>query len=80
VRDLANGDFIDQQRDIGLVGGDGAGDAFSAIAISRIPIHAGPRRRFFNTVDLVNRFEGKSRSDRQGWRRKSQLTKRSNTG
>jgi DNA replication protein DnaC len=55
VRDLATSTFITQQRNIVLIGGTGTGKTHIAIAIARSCIRAGPRGRFFTTVDLVNR-------------------------
>jgi len=48
------------------VGGTGTGKKHLAIAIARAYIRAGSRGRFFTTVDLGNRLEGKGRADRQG--------------
>jgi DNA replication protein DnaC len=66
VRDLADGGFIVQQRNVVLVGGTGTGKSHLAIAIARSCIRAGSRGRFFNTVDLVNRLEAEGRAGRQG--------------
>jgi len=66
VRDLADGGFIAQQRNVVLVGGTGTGKTHLAIAIARSCIRAGSRGRFFNTVDLVNRLEAEGRAGRQG--------------
>ena len=66
VRDLADGGFITQQRNVVLVGGTGTGKSHLAIAIGRACIRAGVRGRFFNTVDLVNKLEAEARSGRQG--------------
>jgi DNA replication protein DnaC len=66
VRDLAGGAFIDQQRNVVLVGGTGTGKTHLAIAIARSCIRAGSRGRFYTTVDLVNRLEAEARSGRQG--------------
>ena len=65
VRDLADGGFIVQQRNVVLVGGTGTGKSHLAIAIARSCIRAGSRGRFFNTVDLVNRLEAEGRAGRQ---------------
>jgi len=62
VRDLAGGGFIAQQRNVVLVGGTGTGKIHLAIAMARSCVRAGSRGRFFNTVDLVNRLEAKSRT------------------
>jgi DNA replication protein DnaC len=66
VRDLANGTFLAEQRNVVLVGGTGTGKTHLAIAIARSCIRGGSRRRFFNTVDLVNRLEAEARQGRQG--------------
>ena len=66
VRELAAGDFLDQQRNAVLIGGTGTGKTHLAIAIARCCIRAGARGRFYNVVDLVNRLEAETRSGRQG--------------
>ena len=66
VRDLAQGDFLAQQRNCVLVGGTGTEKTHLAIAIARHCIRAGKRGRFYNTVDLVNRLEAEARGGRQG--------------
>jgi DNA replication protein DnaC len=66
VRDLANGAFLAEQRNVVLVGGTGTGKTHLAIAIARSCIRSGSRGRFFNTVDLVNRLEAEARQGRQG--------------
>ena len=65
VRDLAQGDFLVEQRNCALVGGTGTGKTHLAIAIARSCIHAGKHGRFCNTVDLVNRLEAEARGGRQ---------------
>jgi DNA replication protein DnaC len=66
VTDLAGGGFIEQQRNVVLVGGTGTGKSHLAIAIARSCIRAGARGRFYNVVDLVNRLETETRNGRQG--------------
>jgi DNA replication protein DnaC len=66
ARDLAAGNFLAQQRNAVLVGGTGTGKTHLAIAIARACIRDGARGRFFNVVDLVNKLEAESRSERQG--------------
>ena len=66
VRDLAQGNFLESQRNIVFVGGAGTGKTHLAIAIARNCIRAGKRGRFYNVVDLVNRLEDEARSGRQG--------------
>ena len=57
VRDLANGDFVAQQRNAVLVGGTGTGKTHLAIAIARSCIRGGARGRFYNVVDLIENDE-----------------------
>jgi DNA replication protein DnaC len=66
VRDLAQGGFIADQRNIVLVGGTGTGKSHLAIAVARALIRNGTRGRFFNVVDLVNRLDTETRSGKQG--------------
>ena len=66
VRDLAAGGFIEQQRNVVLIGGTGTGKTHTAIAIARACIRRGSRGRFFNVVDLVNKLEAETRAGRQG--------------
>ncbi len=64
VRDLAGGGFIEQQRNVVLIGGTRTGKSHAAIA--RACIRRGARGRFFNVVDLVNKLEAETRAGRQG--------------
>jgi len=66
VRDLATGDFLDQQRNLVLIGGTGTGKTNLAVGIARACIRGGARGRFFNVVDLVNKLEAEARAGRQG--------------
>jgi DNA replication protein DnaC len=66
VHDLANGDFVANQRNVVLIGGTGTGKTHLAIAIARALIRNGTRGRFFNVVDLVNRLEAETRAGKQG--------------
>lgn len=66
ARNLAGGGFLDEQRNIVLIGGTGTGKTHLAIAIARACIRGGVRGRFFNVVDLVNRLEAETRAGRQG--------------
>ena len=65
VRELANGSFVAEQRNVVLIGGTGTGKTHLAIAIARALIRNGTRG-FFNVVDLVNRLETETRSGKQG--------------
>ena len=66
VRDLANGGFIDLQRNTVLIGGTGTGKTHLSIAIASACVRAGKRGRFYNTVDLVNKLEAETRGGRSG--------------
>lgn len=66
VRELANGSFVVDQRNVVLIGGTGTGKTHLAIAIARALIRNGTRGRFYNVVDLVNRLETEARGSKQG--------------
>ena len=66
VRELANGSFVADQRNVVLIGGTGTGKTHLAIAIARALIRNGARGRFFNVVDLVNRLVTETRGGKQG--------------
>jgi len=66
VRDLAGGAFLEQQRNLVLVGGTGTGKTHLAVGIVRSCIRASARGRFFNVVDLVNKLDAEARDSRQG--------------
>jgi DNA replication protein DnaC len=66
VRELANGSFVADQRNVVLIGGTGTGKTHLAIAIARALIRSGTRGRFYNVVDLVNRLETETRGGKQG--------------
>jgi DNA replication protein DnaC len=63
---LSSGAFLDEQRNVILVGGTGTGKSHIAISIARACIRQGRKARFFNVVDLVNRLETEVKLDRQG--------------
>jgi DNA replication protein DnaC len=66
VRDLANGNFLAQQRNVVAVGGTGTGKSHIAIGITRNCIRLGRKARFFNAVDLVNKLEAEAKVGRTG--------------
>lgn len=57
IRHLYDGSFIDEKRNMVLIGGTGTGKTHLAIAIAAHAVKKGRRVRFFNVVDLVNRLE-----------------------
>ncbi len=66
VEQLATGAFLDQQRNVILVGGTGTGKSHIAIGIARACIRLGRKARFFNVVDLVNRLETEMKLGKAG--------------
>ena len=66
VRDLTRGEFLNQQRNVVLIGGTGTGKTHISVAIARAVIRNGARGRFFNVVDLVNKLETEARAGRAG--------------
>jgi DNA replication protein DnaC len=66
IETLAGGTFLDDQRNVVLIGGTGTGKTHIAIAVARACIRQGRKARFFNVVDLVNRLETEVKLDRQG--------------
>ena len=57
IRTLYAGEFIEQQRNIVLVGGTGTGKTHLATAIAAQAVRNGFRAKFFNLVDLANQLE-----------------------
>jgi DNA replication protein DnaC len=66
IRELASGRFVDERRNLVLVGGTGSGKSHLAIAIAAALVRARCRGRFFTLVDLVNRLEQEKRDGRTG--------------
>lgn len=66
IESLSGGTFLEDQRNVVLVGGTGTGKTHIAIGIARNCIRSGRKARFFNVVDLVNRLETEVKLDRQG--------------
>ena len=69
VRDLVGGGFLEQQRNVVLIGGTGTGKSHLAVGIARACIRGGKRGRFFNVVDLMNKLDAEARADREQARR-----------
>jgi DNA replication protein DnaC len=66
IAQLATGAFLDNQRNVVLIGGTGTGKSHIAIGIARSVIRAGRKVRFFNAVDLVNKLETETKLGRAG--------------
>ena len=63
---LHQGHFIDNRRNIVLVGGTGTGKSHLGIAIATEAVRNRHKARFFNVVDLVNQLEQEKRLGRPG--------------
>jgi DNA replication protein DnaC len=57
VKILHEGNFIEESRNIILVGGTGTGKSHLAIAMASHAVRNGRKARFYNVVDLVNQLE-----------------------
>lgn len=66
VAQLATGAFLDDKRNVVLIGGTGTGKSHIAIGIAHNIIRAGRKARFFNAVDLVNKLEAEAKLGRGG--------------
>jgi len=66
VRALYQGEFINQCRNILLVGGTGSGKSHLAIAVASNAIRHGKRGRFYSVIDLVNKLEQEARNGEAG--------------
>lgn len=66
IDQLGSGAFLDQQRNVVLIGGTGTGKSHIAIGITRNIIRTGKKARFFNAVDLVNKLEAEMKLGRGG--------------
>ena len=66
IAQLATGAFLDDKRNVVLIGGTGTGKTHIAIAIARNVIRAGKKARFFNAVDLANKLETETKLHHQG--------------
>lgn len=66
IEQLAAGQFMEEARNLILVGGTGTGKTHLATALGVSAIHQGKRVRFFNAVDLVNRLEQEKRAGKAG--------------
>jgi DNA replication protein DnaC len=66
VAQLATGAFLEDKRNVVLVGDTGTGKSHIAIGLARSSIRAGRKARFFNVVDLVNKLEAEAKIGRGG--------------
>ncbi len=61
INEFAEGGFLEEQRNVVLIGGTGTGKSHLAMAIARQCIRSGMKVRYFNVVDLVNQLETDSK-------------------
>ncbi len=66
VRDLHTGHFLEQARNVVLVGGTGTGKTHLAIAIGSHCIRNGRRGRYYSVIDLVNQLEREKEQGKAG--------------
>jgi DNA replication protein DnaC len=66
IEQLATATFMEQARNLILVGGTGTGKTHLATALGISAIHQGKRVRFFNTVDLVNQLQREKQLGKAG--------------
>ena len=66
IEQLAGGAFLEDKRNVVLIGGTGTGKSHIAIGIARTIIRSGRKARFFNAVDLVNKLEAEAKLGRSG--------------
>ena len=66
IEQLTTGAFLEDKRNVVLIGGTGTGKSHIAIGIARSIIRAGRKTRFFNAVDLVNKLEAEMKLGRGG--------------
>ena len=57
LQSLSSGQFIEEKRNVILVGGTGTGKSHLAIALAAAAVKNGKKARFYNVVDLVNQLE-----------------------
>lgn len=66
VRDLYNGHFLEQARNLIFIGGTGTGKTHLSIAIASHCIKEGRRGKFFSVIDLVNKLEQEKEQGKTG--------------
>ncbi len=66
VRQLYEGSFLSEPRNIIFVGGTGTGKTHLATAIAAHCIRQGKRGRFYSVIDLVNQLERETHLDKSG--------------
>lgn len=66
IRNLYEGYFVEERRNIIAVGGTGTGKTHLAIALASQAVRSGRKARFYNVVDLVNQLEQEKAAGKLG--------------
>lgn len=66
IKDLYQGHFLEEARNLIFIGGTGTGKTHLATAIAIQCIRLGKKGRFFSVVDLVNKLEMEKLAGRSG--------------
>src|SRR5689334_17767587 len=66
INQLSTGVFLEDKRNVVLIGGTGTGKTHIGIGIARSIIRKGRKARFFNAVDLANKLEMESKLGQAG--------------
>lgn len=66
VRNLYDGDFIRENKNIVFMGGSGTGKTHLSISIGMNAVRSGLHVRFWNLIDLVNELEKEKEQGNQG--------------
>ena len=66
IKDIYEGRFLSERRNIILIGGTGTGKTHLATAIGSHSIRKGRKGRFYGVVDLVNKLETEKHAGESG--------------
>ena len=66
IKDLYSGNFLEEPRNLILIGGTGTGKTHLSTAIAIQCIRLGKRGRFFSVIDLVNKLEQEKLAGKAG--------------
>lgn len=74
IRDLYNGHFLEQARNLIFIGGTGTGKTHLSVALASYCVKQERRGKFFSVIDLVNKLEQEKEMGKAG-NLASQLTR-----
>ncbi len=66
IRDLYNGHFLEQARNLIFIGGTGTGKTHLSVALASHCVKQGRRGKFFSVIDLVNKLEQEKEMGKAG--------------